>query len=58
MEDRYERRSTLIAARLPIGNWHQAIGNPTLAAATRDRLIHNAHKIALKGGAMRKKKAA
>jgi DNA replication protein DnaC len=50
MEDRYERRSARIAARLPIGNWHQAIGDPAPAGAIRDRGIHNAHRIALKGG--------
>jgi DNA replication protein DnaC len=58
MEDRYERRSTLIAAQLPIDNWHQAIGDPALAGAILGRLIHNAHKIALKGGSMRKKKSS
>jgi hypothetical protein len=58
MEDRYERRSTRIAARLPIDNWHQAIGGPAPAGAIRDRRIHNAHKIALKGGSMRKNKSS
>ena len=57
VEDRYERRSTLIAAQLPLDNWHDIIGDPTLADAILDRLIHNAHKIALKGDSMRKKKS-
>jgi DNA replication protein DnaC len=57
VEDRYERRSTLIAAQLPLDNWHDIIGDPTLADAILDRLIHNAHKIALKGDSMRRKKS-
>jgi len=57
-EDRYDRRSTLIAAQLPIKHWHETIGDPTLADAILDRLIHNAHKINLKGESMRKKKKA
>jgi len=57
VEDRYERRSTLIAAQLPIDNWHDIIGDPTLADAILDRLVHNAHKIALTGDSMRKKKS-
>ena len=56
MEDRYGRRSTLIAAQLPLEHWHETIGEPTLADAILDRLIHNAHTIALKGDSMRKKK--
>lgn len=54
MEDRYRRRSTLIAAQLPLDHWHETIGDPTLADAILDRLVHNAHKIALKGESMRK----
>lgn len=57
VEDRYERKSTLIAAQLPLDNWHDFIGDPTLADAILDRLVHNAHKIALKGDSMRKKKS-
>lgn len=56
MEDRYQRQSTLVAAQLPIEHWHQAIGDPTLSDAILDRLVHNAHKITLKGESMRKKK--
>lgn len=56
LEDRYDRRSTLVAAQLPVKHWHEAIGDPTLADAILDRLIHNAHKIALKGESMRKKR--
>ena len=57
VEDRYDRRSTLIAAQLPVDHWHEAIGDPTLADAILDRLIHNAHTITLKGESMRKRKA-
>jgi DNA replication protein DnaC len=54
-EDRYDRRSTLVAAQLPVKHWHETIGDPTLADAILDRLIHNAHKISLKGESMRRK---
>jgi len=58
MEDRYEKRSTLIASQLPIAHWHEMIGDPTIADAILDRFVHNAHKIALqlKGDSMRKSK--
>jgi len=57
LEDRYQRRSTLVAGQLPHEHWHEQIGDPTLADAILDRLIHNAHIIKLKGGSMRKAKA-
>ena len=56
VEERYERRSTLLAAQMPLKHCHETIGDPTLADAILDRLIHNAHKITLKGESMRKKK--
>jgi len=56
LEDRYDRRSTLVTSQLPVGHWHEAIGDPTLADAILDRLVHNAHKLALKGESMRKKR--
>lgn len=56
IEDRYDRRSTLITSQVPINNWHQVIGDPTLADAILDRLVHNAYKINLQGESMRKKK--
>jgi DNA replication protein DnaC len=55
IEDRYQCRATLIAAQLPIEHWHKAIGDPTMADAILDRLVHNAHKITLNGDSMRKK---
>ncbi len=56
LEDRYSVHSTVIASQLPVAHWHEIIGNPTLADAILDRLVHNAYKINLKGGSMRKKK--
>ena len=59
LEDRHNLRSTIITSQLPIEHWHQAIGNPTLADAILDRIIHNSYKIQLngKGGSMRKIKS-
>lgn len=55
LEDRYDLRSTLVTSQLPIPKWHALIGDPTLADALLDRLLHNAHKLTLKGESMRKK---
>ena len=57
LEDRHGLRSTIVAAQLPVEHWHEMIGNPTLADAILDRLVHNAYQINLKGESMRKKKA-
>ena len=57
LEDRHSVRSTLATSQLPIEKWHDIIGDPTLADAILDRLVHNAYKINLKGGSMRKRKA-
>ena len=54
MEDRHGLRATLITSQLPIDQWHKAIGDATLADAILDRLLHNSHKIKLKGESMRK----
>lgn len=56
VEDRYDRRSTLVTSQLPVAHWHEVIGDPTLADAILDRLVHNAHKLALKGESLRKKR--
>ncbi len=58
LEDRHGSRSTIIAGQLPIEYWHEVIGNPTIADAIMDRLVHNAHKIDLDGDTMRRKKAS
>jgi len=55
IEERHGATSTLITSQLPIEKWHDHIGDPTIADAVMDRLIHNAHRIQLKGGSMRKK---
>ena len=57
IEDRYDKQSTLITSQLPIEHWHQHFGDPTLADAILDRVVHNAHRITLKGESMRRKKA-
>jgi len=54
MEDRYGLKSTIITSQLPLTAWHEAIGDPTLADAILDRIVHNAHKIEMKGESMRK----
>ncbi len=56
LEDRYATRSTVVTSQLPIEKWHDLIGEPTFADAILDRLVHNAYKLKLKGGSMRKKK--
>ena len=55
LEERYERKSVIIASQLPIGKWYDYIGEPTLADAIMDRLINNATHIELKGESLRKK---
>lgn len=57
IEDRHQLRSTLITSQLPIKNWHEYIGEPTLADALLDRLLNNAYKIELKGNSLRKNEA-
>jgi DNA replication protein DnaC len=54
LEDRQSISSTIIATQVPVETWIEHIGDPTLADAILDRLVHNAHKINLKGDSMRK----
>lgn len=54
-EERYQRKSTIITAQLPVSGWHQMIGEPTIADAILDRIVHNAHRIDLMGDSMRRK---
>jgi len=54
LEDRHGRASTLISTQLPVSQWHQVIGDPTIADAVCDRIVHTAHRIELKGESMRK----
>lgn len=55
LEDRYQKKSILIASQLPIAKWHEYIAEPTLADAIMDRLTANAHRFELKGESLRKK---
>jgi DNA replication protein DnaC len=56
IEDRSERASTLIASQLAAKDWHASIGDPNLADSICDRLLHNAHRLELKGPSMRRTK--
>lgn len=55
IEDRHGKKSTIIASQLPVVNWHEIIGEQTIADAILDRLVHSAHRIDLKGESMRKR---
>lgn len=57
IEDRHGLRSTIITAQLPVNTWHETIGEPTIADAILDRLIHSAYLLDLQGESMRKKAA-
>jgi DNA replication protein DnaC len=57
IEDRHGTRSTLLTSQLPVEKWHDHVGDPTLADAICDRLLHNAHRIVLQGPSRRKKGA-
>jgi len=54
LEDRHGISSTIIASQIPTDKWHDVIGDPTIADAVLDRLVHNAHMISIKGESMRK----
>src|SRR5713226_7338719 len=55
-EDRYQTRSMILTSQLPVSRWHEQIGDPTLADGILDRLVHNAHRIEMRGDSMRKQK--
>ncbi len=57
LDDRHGQRSTLVTSQLPVDHWHEVIGDPTLADAILDRLVHSAYRITLKGESMRKRRA-
>jgi len=57
MEDRHGRSSTVISSQFPVKSWHEIIGEPTIADAICDRIIHNAYRIELTGESVRKKYA-
>jgi DNA replication protein DnaC len=55
IDDRSQLRSTMVVSQLPVESWHPALSDATLADAIMDRLVHNAHRIALKGESMRRR---
>jgi DNA replication protein DnaC len=55
VDDRYDRGSLLITSQVPVNRWHEVIGDPTLADAILDRIIHRAHRIELKGPSLRRR---
>jgi DNA replication protein DnaC len=57
-EDRHGKQATVITSQLPVANWHEYIGDPTIADAILDRLLQKAHRIELKGESMRKRTKA
>lgn len=57
LDDRHGARATLVTSQFPVDRWHDLIGDPTLADAILDRLVHNAYRINLKGESMRKRKS-
>lgn len=54
LDERYQTRSTVITSQLPVATWHDALGDPTLADAILDRLVHHAHQLNLAGDSLRK----
>lgn len=56
VDDRHQTKSTIITSQLPVKNWHDYIGEPTIADAVLDRLLENSHRIELKGLSLRKEK--
>lgn len=54
LDDRHNRKSTIVTSQLPVDKWHQYLAEPTIADAILDRLVHNAYRLELKGESMRK----
>jgi DNA replication protein DnaC len=57
VEERYGRGATLITSQIPVDRWHDVIADPTLADAILDRIVHNAHRLKLRGDPLRKRTA-
>ncbi len=57
IEDRYDNRSVILTSQVPVDRWYEIIGDPTIADAILDRLVHNAYRIELRGESLRKKKS-
>lgn len=56
-EDRYQSRSLILTSQMPVVRWHEQIGDPTVADGILDRIVHNAHRIEMRGESMRKNRA-
>jgi DNA replication protein DnaC len=54
VEDRVDRRATLVTSQLPVEHWHELVGDATFGDAILDRLVHHAHRITLTGGSLRR----
>jgi len=57
LEDRYDTKSTILTSQYPVAKWHELIGEPTMADAILNRIVHNARKVILKGESMRKSRS-
>ena len=57
VDDRYKRTSTILASQIPVADWHERFGAPTLSDAIMDRVVHNAYRLELIGESMRKRKS-
>jgi DNA replication protein DnaC len=57
IDDRHGRTATIVTSQLPVDNWHAHIGDPTIADAVLDRLVHSAHRLELRGESLRKLRA-
>jgi DNA replication protein DnaC len=55
IDDRHEMRSVIMTSQIPVKHWYEIIGDPTIADAILDRLVHNAYRIELSGETKRKK---
>jgi DNA replication protein DnaC len=56
MEDRHGKSSTIITSQLPVSKWYEVIGEQTIADAILDRLVHDSHRIEMKGESLRRKR--
>ena len=54
IEDRRGTKSTILTSQMPVATWHEVIGDKTVTVATRDRIIYESHRIALRGGSLSK----
>ena len=56
-EDSYQTRSLILTSQLPVTRWHEQIGDPTLTDGILDRIVHNAHRIEMRGDSVRKSRS-